>query len=154
MSYDLMVLDKHRRFTDKNDFLEWYNKLTEWKDDIDYNDYRHTTPELQKWFLEIKDIIRPLNGEFAPVDEEIGNGEFQEGDYCIAKDAIYVAFAWTDAEKVYSIVSKLAKKHNVAFFDIPNNHIVYPDGYILSLAGTDKSLSISIFQRIKGLFGF
>ena len=154
MSYDLMIMDKHKRFSDKKGFLEWYNELIEWKEDVDYNDYRHATPDLQKWFLEIKDIIPPLNGEFSPADEELGNGEFQEADYCIAKDAIYVAFAWSDAEKIYPIVTKLVQKHNVAFFDIPNDRVVYPNGYILSLTDTVKSPSTSIFQRIKRLFRF
>ena len=93
MSYDLMVLDKHKRFTSENEFLEWYNAVTEWAEDIDYNDYRHATPNLQKWFLAMKDIVPPLNGEFAPSDEILGHGKFQEGDYCIAEDCIYVGFA-------------------------------------------------------------
>ena len=46
-----MVLDKRKRFKAKDDFLECYDALTEWSEDIDYNDYRHATPNLQSWFL-------------------------------------------------------------------------------------------------------
>lgn len=64
MSYDLMVFDKKKRFRAKDDFFAWYNKLIEWSDNIDYNDYRHSTNELQNFFLDMKDIVPPLNGEF------------------------------------------------------------------------------------------
>ena len=74
MSYDLMVFDKKKRFRAKDDFFTWYNKLIEWSDNIDYNDYRHSTNELQNFFLDMKDIVPPLNGEFSPSDEELGQG--------------------------------------------------------------------------------
>lgn len=118
MSYDLMVLDKHERFKSSKEFLEWYDKVTEWSDDLDYNDYRHTTPNLQSWFLEIKEIVRPMNGEFALSDSEIGNGDIPEADYCIARDCIYASFAFTDTSRTYLLVKTLAKKYNLVFFDI------------------------------------
>ena len=151
MSYDLMVLDKHKRFTDRILFLEWYNELTQWQENIDYNDYKHATPNLQHWFLEMKDIVPPLNGEFAPQDDDLGESRFQEGDYCIAKEAIYVAFAWSDAEKIHPIVEELAKKHDVAFFDISKDCINYPDGFVLNLSESQPS-SLTLFQKIKRLF--
>lgn len=150
MSYDLMVLDKHKRFTSENEFLKWYNAVTEWAEDIDYNDYRHATPNLQKWFLAMKDIVPPLNGEFAPSDEILGNGKFQEGDYCIAEDCIYVGFAWSDAKKVHPIVADLAKKHDVALFDISSNKVVYPDGFVLNLL--DEETSPSFWKKFRAFF--
>lgn len=132
MSYDLMVLDKRKRFKDAQDFFEWYDKVTEWAEDVDYNDYRHTTPHLQNWFLEMKDIVPPMNGEFAPSMEDIGKSELGEADYSIGKDAIYVAFGWSNAEQISHLVQEKAKKHDVAFYDVSGfGDVVYPDGEIL-----------------------
>lgn len=149
MSYDLVVLDKQKRFTNKKDFLEWYNVLTEWADNVDYNDYAHTTPSLQKWFLEMKDIVPPLNGKSAPPDDELDKGEFLASDYTISKDAIYVAFAWSNAEKVHPIVAMLAKKHDVAFFDITNERVIYPDGFILDVSRNSSDAHLSLFHKLK-----
>ena len=134
-----MVLDKHKRFERKEDFLNWYNKVTEWEEDLDYNDYKHATPELQKWFLEMKDIFPPLNGEFAPSDDEVDEGEHYMCDYCIAKDAIYCAFAWSDAEDAYKLSQEKAKEHDVAFFDVESYIVYYPDGYVMNLSDETKA---------------
>ena len=134
MSYDVLVLDKHKRFKTSDEFLAWYDQVTKWDEDIDYNDYRHATPSLQSWFLEMKDIVRPMNGEFAPPDDEFDCGDYKEADYTIGKDHIYVAFAWSDAERVYPLVKELAKKHDVAFFDVSGSgDLIYPDGTILNI---------------------
>ena len=136
MSYDLAVLDKHKRFNTNDEFdIWWYDGLNnDWAEDIDYNDYRHATPSLQSWFLEMKDIVRPMNGEFAPPEDEIDAGDFKEADYTIGKEHIYVAFAWSDAERVYPLVKELAKKHDVAFFDVSGSgDLIYPDGTILNI---------------------
>ncbi|MBQ7451980.1 MAG: hypothetical protein IJV60_05450, partial [Prevotella sp.] len=66
MSYDIMIIDHQPQFKDGKEFYTWYNNVTQWNDTIDYNDYRHTTNSLQQLFLEMKDVVRPLNGEFAP----------------------------------------------------------------------------------------
>ena len=144
-----MVFDKRKRFTDRSQFLEWYNVLTKWEEDVDYNDYKHTTTNLQQWFLEMKDIVPPLNGEFASRDAELGNSSFQEGDYCIAKEAIYVAFSWSDAEKAHQIVMDLAKKHDVAFLDISGDSVIYPDGFVLDLSDSHSKSTPSFFQKIR-----
>ena len=152
MSYDLMVFNKERRFNERNAFLKWYDDLIQWHEDVDYNDYKHTMPELQQWFLYMKDIVPPLNGELAPKDEDFGKGDFEEADYCIATEAIYVAFAWQDGEKVHQIVKDSAKKFSLAFFDITNNCVVYPDGFVLDLSET-TSKKLSFLQKIKKVFG-
>ena len=60
MSYDLMVFSKKKRFKKYEKFIKWYYEVTEWDEDyLDHNDYRHAIPELQQWFLEMKDIVPP-----------------------------------------------------------------------------------------------
>ena len=134
MSYDLMVLDKHKRYNTSNEFLEWYNNQIESLENIDTNNYRHATSNLQSWFLEMKNIVRPLNGEFAPFDEELDCGDYHEADYCIAKDSIYMAIAWSDVERVFSLVKDMARKHDVALYDVSGSgDVIYPDGTMINI---------------------
>ena len=88
MSYDVLVLDKRKRFQTGDEFLKWYHQVTEWQEDINYNDYRHATPSLQSWFLEMKNIARPMNGEFARPDDEFDRGDYKEADYGIGRECI------------------------------------------------------------------
>lgn len=134
MSYDLMVFDKHKRYSTCEEFLEWYNNQMCSMEMVDTNDYRHAISNLQSWFLEMKDIVRPLNGVFAASDEEMDSGDFFEADYCIAKDFIYVAFAWSDAERVFSLVKDMSLKHDVALYDVSGSgDIIYPDGIVKNI---------------------
>ena len=116
---------------------------------VDYNDYRHSTNELQNFFLDMKDIVPPLNGEFSPSDEELGQGEYQEADYCIARDAVYMSFAWSDGPRVHPMVKEKAREHDVAFFDITSEQVLYPDGFVLDLNKPEK---VSLWQKIKSFF--
>ena len=50
MSYDIMIIDHHPRFKNSKDFLTWYDDVTKWDDEVDYNDYSHTTKSLKDWF--------------------------------------------------------------------------------------------------------
>ena len=73
------------------------------------------------------------------------------GFYCIANEAIYAAFAWSDAEEVHALVSDLARKNDLAFFDISANHVIYPDGFVLDL--DDKEKKPSFLKRLKSFLG-
>ena len=129
MSYDIMIIDHHPRFKNSKDFLTWYDDVTKWDDEVDYNDYSHTTKSLKDWFLEMKEIIPPLNGPFAPADKEMGNGKYPEADYCISKDAIYIALSFENVEETREIAFDLARKHKLSFFDISgSNELNNPDG--------------------------
>lgn len=140
MSYYIMVVDHHQRFRNGKDFKGWYNDVTQWNDSVDYNDYHHSSESLQKWFLEMKDVVKPLNGEFAPSDEELDTGQYPEADYCIGRDFIYVAFALTDANKTTQIAFDVAKKNNLAFFDASGTEELYfPDGHHLNFSSSQPS---------------
>lgn len=53
--------------------------------------------------------------------------------YCIGRDVIYVAFAWSVADEAYKLMRSLAQKHNVGFFDVStdNGDIILPDGTMI-----------------------
>ena len=129
MSYDIMIIDRHHRFKDSKEFLEWICDVTQWKENIDYDDCEHATPRLKEWYMKMKDIVRPMNGKYAPSDDEIGYGQYQEADYAITREGIYMALAYSDADKVSEIAFKLAKECGLSCFDVSgSNEVYYPDG--------------------------
>lgn len=132
MSYDLMVFEKAKAPKAKKEFMDWYEQQTEWGEDHDYQTIGVSSPALRNWFIEIKDTFPPMNGEYAPSDDEIEANENLESrltDYCIGHDVIYAAFAWSQAEEAYELVRNLAQKHGVGFFDVSGDEdIVLPDG--------------------------
>ena len=127
MSYDIMIIDRHPRFKDSKEFLEWYDDVTEWKEDLDYNDCEHATPHLKEWFMKMKDIVRPMNGKYALSDEEIDR--CLDADYCIAREGIMMAMGYSEADKICEIAFKLAKEYGLSYFDISGSNELYnPDG--------------------------
>lgn len=74
-----------------------------------------------------------MNGEYAPDPELLDEDENLEShtvDYCIGRDVIYAAFAWSAAEEAYELMRELAEKHGVGFFNVSadNGEIILPDG--------------------------
>ena len=127
MSYDIMIIDRHPRFKDSKEFLEWYDDVTQWKENIDYNDCEHATPHLKEWFMKMKDIVRPMNGKYALSDEEIDR--CLDADYAIAREGIMMAMGYSEADKICEIAFKLAKEYGLSYFDISGSNELYnPDG--------------------------
>ena len=127
MSYDIMIIDRHPRFKDSKEFLEWYDDVTEWKEDLDYNDCEHATPHLKEWFMKMKDIVKPMNGKYALSDEEINR--CLDADYAIAREGIMMAMGYSEADKICEIAFKLAKEYGLSYFDISGSNELYnPDG--------------------------
>ncbi len=133
MSYDLMVFEKTKAPKRRKKFLAWFEKQTEWGEDHDYQTISVSSPALQNWFMEMKETFPPMDGEYAPDPELFDEDEDLENhtvDYCIGKEVIYAAFAWSVAEEAYDLTRKLAKKHDVGFFDVSetDGDIILPDG--------------------------
>jgi hypothetical protein len=122
MSFDLMVFDNKVAPKDKDGFLNWFNTLTKWEEDHSYDDVAVVNSEaLRDWYIDMLVSFPALNGPDAPTDEEIDEDEDLESrltDYCIARDAIYIAFAWSKEEEALETVTRLAKKHGLGFFDV------------------------------------
>ncbi|MBL4603762.1 MAG: hypothetical protein JKY84_13525 [Emcibacteraceae bacterium] len=125
MSYDLMVFEPNAAPRDRDEFIKWYWKQTEWSENHDYNDPVVSSPNLQVWFQEMMISFPPLNGKFATEDFENSNVT----DYSIGKNVIYAAFTWSVASGAYKKMKKLAIKHEVGFFDVSANNgaILFPD---------------------------
>lgn len=134
MGYYIMVIDSELRFKNSREFLNWYETALKYEDDIDYNDYRHATDNIQQWFMEMKEIARPMNGEFAPPEEECDCGEFKEVDYSIGKDFIYADIAYSDAEALAPLAFDMATKYGLTFFDVSGtSQVFFTDGRILHI---------------------
>ena len=125
MSYDLMVFRSEAAPKKKEEFMEWYDQQTEWTEDHSYDDPANTSEELRNWFMEMKNSYPPLNGPFALDDTD----NIKHTDYCIGRDVIYAAFAWSEAESAYKLMIELAAKHQVGFFDASGSgDILIPKG--------------------------
>ncbi len=136
MSYDLMVFEIQSAPKTRESFLKWYEQQAEWEEDHDYDDPKVSSPALQSWFHEMKTIFPVMNGPYALADEEMEDLYEEQGmlsEYCCGEHVIYVAFAWSQAEKAYETMRSLAKKHQVGFFDASGSgsNIILPDGTLM-----------------------
>lgn len=134
MSYDLMVFERTKAPQKHKDFLEWYEKETEWKEEHDYDDPAVTSPALKSWYEEITKTFPNMNGPDAPNEEpDDEDAEAHLTDYSIGHHVIYAAFAWSVADEAYEVTKALARKHNVGFFDVSGEEgeVYLPDGNLM-----------------------
>lgn len=132
MSYDLMVFERTSAPQKYKDFLEWYEKETEWEEEHDYNDPSVTSSALKSWYEEITETFPNLNGPDALNDEMNNDKEAHLTDYSIGYHVIYAAFAWSVSDEAYELTKALAQKHNVGFFDASGEgSVILPDGSLM-----------------------
>lgn len=150
MSFDLMVFN-NKNLKTSDDFIKWYYELTRWEEDRDYDNIKDTDEKLVSWFMEMKDIFPPLNGEFAKDDEEIEKADLENKltDYCIAKEAIYCSFGWSVAQEAYESVKKLAKKHKLSFYDPQDNQLLSKDILIFMIRTNNLDDSFVDFEGLE-----
>lgn len=116
MSYDLTVFDPRKELRDRTRFEAWFDECSEWADELDYNQPANATVNLQAWFHEMRQSFAPMNGALAP--DDVGErADEHVADYTIARDLIYAAFSWRDAEVAYAKAKELAEKHGIGFLD-------------------------------------
>ena len=119
MSYDLMVFDPAAAPKKREEFLAWYDELTEWGDEHGYDDPIVTTIALRAWFMDMIGIFPAMNGPYSASFS--ANSESRLADYSIEKSAIYIGFSWSVAEEAHETVAMLAAKHGVGFFDVSSD---------------------------------
>lgn len=126
MSYDLLVFDASVAPRDREDFLEWYDELTEWEDEP-YDNPDRLSPNLKAWFAEMIETYPPMNGPLARRDL---SAEQRAADYSLAPSLIYIAFSWSVAEQAFARTKELAAKHGVGFFNVSSetSDVWAPDG--------------------------
>lgn len=140
-----MVFEKEKAPRKRKDFMDWYNKQTEWSENHSYDDPKVSSQKLRDWFTEMIKIFPAMNGPYASDNHDNDN----VSDYSIGMDVIYVAFAWSVSEKAYKIMIDLAEKFEVGFFDASSDNadIYFPDNG--KLVPIDKSSNSEKSTRIK-----
>jgi hypothetical protein len=63
-----MVFDPAAAPRNREDFLQWYDRQTEWAEGHSYDDPEVTTPALASWFAEMLQLFPPMNGPLASND--------------------------------------------------------------------------------------
>jgi hypothetical protein len=125
VSYDLMVFDPTVAPRERVDFMRWYELQTSWSEGHTYDDPVVSSPSLQAWFDEMRQLFPPMNGPFAS-----GSSDSAQTDHCIGRHVIYSAFAWSVAESAYTKTRELAIKHRLGFYDVSGDvgEILFPSG--------------------------
>ena len=120
MSYDLLVFDPANAPNGREPFMAWYASLTEWADEHGYGDPNATTPQLRAWYEEMRVLYPNMNGPGAPTDDDLMTPGLENRliGYTIAKHAIYMTCAWSEAENIYPVVRDLVIKHTIGFYDV------------------------------------
>lgn len=148
MSYDLMIFRPESAPRTRDEFMVWFKSQAEWSEEHSYDDPAICSPNMQNWFKEMIQTFPALNGPFAVDDDHADNENV--ADYCIGKDVIYVAFAWSVAEKAYPAMKEIAEKHKVGFYDTSADEgdILFPDGNGKNKP-IDRANNLSSIQQIK-----
>ena len=117
MSFDLLVFDPAIvQYEDREAFVAWYFETAEWEGSHDYADPNSTSASLQAWYNEMRVIYPAMNGPDAVSDDDVDNPSVS--DYSFSTDAVYVTFAWSEAENAFTTMSSLAQKHQLGFFNV------------------------------------
>jgi hypothetical protein len=130
MSYDLAVFDPAVTPRTREEFDLWYDQISEWEDEEEYEDISKCSPGLQAWYREMLAVFGAMNGPDALEHDFNKQPEPVLADYCIARELIYVAFSWGEAERAFETVTRLAAKHGVGFLDASGatGAAWFPDG--------------------------
>ena len=149
MSYDLLVFDPIAAPRGRTEFMIWYRQLVKWEEERDYNSPVGVTGNLHGFYEKMRAEFSPMNGPDAydfdhpkppPLEPKPQGGAklfgsktvisspppaFNEAlvtDYCIAGNAIYLAFAWSVSDPAYNRVFNTTLTTGVGFFNVSADH--------------------------------
>lgn len=158
MSYDLLVFNPEIAPRNRSDFMNWYNNLTKWEEQRDYNSPIGMTGNLPTFFEQLREEFPAMNGPFAYEFNQVEPKppsfwrKFFKGtqthkaetfdealitDYTLAENAIYMAFARSVADRAFNRVFNTALSTGVGFFNVSANNgaIVHDAGQFEGLMG-------------------
>ena len=141
MGYDIAVIDKRHRFESRQAFDDFYRRTVNSDNEYDPCDYHNCTPSLQRWFLAVKDVVRPINTVDSQEEEEIPGTYW--GDYDLMPEVIHVEVGYSDISQIYGFLYEKAKECDVAFFDISGtDNVYYPDDTRILSARQEEQLAV------------
>jgi hypothetical protein len=141
MGYLVAIVDTKKKLSYKS-YKKRYDGILEYADG---QNYKVSSQRLQSFFLELKDIVRPLNGEFAANEDECDSGTYYASDYGFSQDAIWIELTFPDVyeRNILSEIYSIARKHGLTFFDVDSRKVVWPNGVIRNKE-TDKTILTAI----------
>lgn len=143
MGYLVAIVDAKKKLFYKS-YEKRYDGMLEYADG---QNYKVSSQRLQSFFFELKDIVRPLNGEFAATEDELDSGTYYASDYGFSQDAIWIELTFSDVyeRNVLTEVYSIARKHGLTYYDVDGQKVVWPNGIIRDRT-TDKDLWASIIS--------
>ena len=143
MGYLVAIVDAKKSLFYKS-YEKRYDGMLEYADG---QNYKVSSQRLQDFFFELKDVVRPLSGEFAATEDELDSGKYYASDYGFSQDAIWVELTFTDVyeRNVLSEICSIARKHGLTFFDVDSRKVVWPNGVVRDKE-TDKTLFTAIIM--------
>ena len=143
MGYLIAIVDTKKKLFYKS-YQKRYDGMSEYADG---QNHTVASQRLQSFFLELKDIVRPLNGEFAAAEGECDSGIYYASDYGFSQDAIWIELTFLDVyeRNVLTEVYSIARKHGLTYYDVDGQKAVWPNGVIRDRT-TDKDLWASIIS--------
>ena len=143
MGYLVAIVDTKKKLLYKS-YKKRYDGMLEYADG---KNYKVSSQRLQSFFLELKDIVRPLSGEFAAIEDDCDSGTYYASDYGFSQDAIWIELTFSDVYEgnVLSEIYSIARKHGLTFFDVDSRKVVWPNGVVRNKE-TDKTLLMAIIM--------
>ena len=115
MSFDILIFDPtvvdHK---DPATFIEWFDDLTEWEGQHDYNSPEILADKMRLFFDGIRVEYPPMNGPYAVDDDHIDDSNV--ADYTLTPNAVYVALSWSVSEIATKDILKHAQEERLAIF--------------------------------------
>lgn len=141
MSYDLMVFAPEAAPEEREPFMAWFRKITEWGEGHNYDDPENTTPKLRAWYYDMISVFPAMNGPDGVTDGHPALNSGHVTGYTCSRDAIYADFRWNLVKEAYDHTLRCAAIHKVGFFDVSatDGAVWLPNanGYRVAHGGTD-----------------
>lgn len=113
-----MVFDPEAAPKERGAFLEWFRRIIEWDEGLDYNDPMNCAPVLLGWYRDMIAEFPAMNGPDGVADDDPALESGRVTGYTCARNAIYADFRWSVAKEAYDQSLVCAATHGVGFFDV------------------------------------
>ncbi len=130
MSFNLFVFERRENLKTSVEICSYMEEFTEYKEDKDYNSLEDSSEIIVNWSKKMFEKFPPLNGEYAPSEEQFHLKEIETHltDYSIGKNAVFCAFGWDVAEEALEDIIAMADEYKAGVYDLQSNEAIYGKG--------------------------
>lgn len=96
MSFDLFVFERRENLKTSEDVVRFMEAFTRYEEEKDYDSLAGCSETISVWARKMFEKFPPMNGEYAPPDEEAFATEESGArmtDYSLGKHGVYCAFS-------------------------------------------------------------